>query len=304
MGRDIVCSLEEIIIRQMKKILFYIFSFTAASVFFMSTLAGTLAAQQALLAPDGGFSFVPAGAVMPHHLLVKKDINELYAKLAQIHEYKRIIIISPNHFNFGYHYIETTNAENGKFPGQKIDRDAYAKLIASKVVFSEPGKFYLDHGVNNHLPFIKKYFPNAVIVPLLIKSGADEARLNILAKTLSEIADKDTLVLASIDFTHYAPESDALMNDERTVGLLRDWSNNVFKSVNLQQILDISGNSNPLVPDAISMDSPESLYTLLRVMELSGNRGFSFVKRTSSAEILGIKDPKLNTSHIFGVFGK
>jgi AmmeMemoRadiSam system protein B len=293
----------------MNKLLLQILLFTAAGMLMVSALACSMPSQKTVSA-DGntaagsGFSYIPAGAVMPHHLLVKKDIDELYAKLAQTHAYKRIIIISPNHFNNGYHYIETTNAANEKFLGRGIDQPAFTKLIANNVVFDQSKKFYIDHGITNHLSFIGKYFPDAVIVPILIKSGADETRLNILAKTVSEIVDKDTLVLASIDFTHYAPEADAMKNDNRTIQLLKEWSDNFFPAVTYDQIRAIAGNIDPGVTDAISMDSPESLYVLLRVMELTKNRGFSFVKRTSSAEILGVKDPKLNTSHIFGVFGK
>jgi AmmeMemoRadiSam system protein B len=302
----------------MKKSIFYILSFTAAIVIMMDTIACSIpytddvddnnvsGARVSAFVPDEDFTFVPAGVVMPHHLLVEKDIKSLYAKLAQRHAYKRIVIISPNHFNYGYHYISTTDVENEKFPGQKVDQGAFAKLIASNVVFNEPKKFYLDHGVTNHIPFVQKYFPDAVIVPIQIKSGANENKLNILADTISALIDEDTLVLASIDFSHYVPEPNAVENDKRTIQLLKDWSMNGPNTaeISYKQVQTVSQNVNAELTDGIAMDSPETFYVLLRVMEISGNRNFNFVKRTSSAEILGVKDPTLNTSHIFGVFGK
>ncbi len=299
MGRNIINTME--------KVIAYILSSVAACGLFMSSLAATVSMDIALAqvrAHETGYPSVPAGAVMPHHLLVEKDMDELYARLAALHDYRRIVIISPNHFNRGIHSIETTDAANDKFTDVKIDSEANAALVSGGIAYNSPVDYYLEHGITNHLSFIRKYFPDARIVPIIIKEGTTEPRLDSLAHTLAEIYDKDTLIVASVDFTHYATESDALKNDARTEKFFSDWGGGTFKSDLFAYINTIRQNVDPSVPDSCAFDSTGTLYVTLRVMELTGNRGFSFEKRTSSAAILGVTDPALNTSHIFGVFGK
>jgi AmmeMemoRadiSam system protein B len=125
---------------------------------------------------------------------------------------------------------------------------------------------------------------------------------------IKEILKQDlsnTLIIASIDFTHYETEEIAIKNDKRIMDWLKTWNaeTKVQKNLleNIKKIaLSISGNTKT----AVAMDSPESFYTLVKIMENLGAKDSFLWKRTSSTSILNIKDPLQNTSHLFVTFSE
>lgn len=218
------------------------------------------------------------GAIIPHHLFVENYIDEFYAEI-QNPDIKRVILLSPNHFNFGFHYIQTND--------QNTD---YALLAI------EPLHFEKEHGITIHRPFINKYFPNAGIVPIITKVGTPEKLLDSLAAELSKDLT-DTLIIASVDFTHYTEESFAWQNDQNTIKYLENPG-----TPSLETLRKLAIPLSKTNDDATAIDSPESIYLLLKLMESANAQEFSIWKRTSTATVSNIKDPDYNTSHIFGRF--
>lgn len=120
-----------------------------------------------------------------------------YKKIAEIKKPKRVVILAPDHN--GVCYGLTTSFEDWETPLGivKADRDFISKLI-SKCPFLKNGAIH-EHAVEVQLPFLKYIYPDVPIVPIIIPSP-DYCKE--LGKAIASIS-KETLVIASSDFTHY-----------------------------------------------------------------------------------------------------
>lgn len=236
------------------------------------------------------------GVVLPHHMIVKENIERLYAQISASNDIKRVIILSPNHFHYGFNYIQTTDRLNAD-----LDAKFISVLSGRKGAFLEPKYFEEEHGVGVHLPLIEQYFQGAKVVPVIMKKYTPKERLDHLIDVILQQDLANTLVIASIDFSHYADEEFALKDDEETIEWLKEWGKNKGAEDPFKEIHELAVSSYGL-NDAVAIDSPESLYVLIKLMEAQDAYNFTFKERTSSAANFGVKDPLQNTSHIFGTF--
>jgi len=232
------------------------------------------------------------GAILPHHLLVEEYIDDFYKELAD-DNVERVILLSPNHFAYGFNHMQTTNQNLGD---TSPDLSLIETLADLGLVAIEPKDFAKEHGVTIHLPYIKEYFPNAGIVPIIFKEDVPQEKLDDLIEALAEL--ENTFVLASIDFTHYAHEDLAMKNDREIIDWLdrSEWlkEENLFEKVNFLAQIFASGLNG-----SVGMDSPEAFYVFLETMRLNGVLELEVWRRTSSASLLELGDPTQNTSHIF-----
>ncbi len=249
------------------------------------------------------------GAVLPHHLLVESFIDDFYAALAKKIQPARIILVSPNHFDNGVKYIQTATVTHKDLSNDLLDLPAIHFLASKAGAFIENKYYSVEHGIYVHYPFIKKYFPQAQIIPIILKRGTPQAQMDKLIADLQElqkIENKNTLILASVDFTHYVSEDIAAKNDRQTIAYFTQWSSVENLRNNPAQIfadlVRLSKSPKEQNPDAVAIDSPETIYVLLNYLNDNGVHGFNLWNRTSTLSLTKLTDPNMNTSHIFGWF--
>jgi len=241
--------------------------------------------------------------ILPHHLLVGPLIEEFYRQLSANNDYGRIFLISPNHFDYGFHYVQTTDTPDPTKIIGDLDLESIKDLAASRSLSIEPEFYPREHGITVHLPFIRKFFPKAKVIPIIIKRTTPEKILNALADELLKISDEKTLIIASIDFSHYEEEKYALKNDRHTINWLENLENNPPEHLlNDLKALALSAKEN--AGEEVGMDSPESLYVTAVLLNHLKAAHWSLWARTSSAMLMPGLKPKDNTSHIFGYFTK
>lgn len=239
------------------------------------------------------------GAILPHHLLVDYEIEKLYTYIASRDpDIRTIILISPNHFNYGQRYVQSTDID---LPA--LDVDKIHTLNTAGAFTIEPKYYSKEHGITVHIPYIQKHFPNAKIIPIIIKQTTPEEKLDTLIKALKTILDDHTLMIASIDFTHYVSEKYALPQDERTENWLLKESLTAAPKTTFDTLKGIAKTLDPDSADGVSMDSPESLYTITQLLQ-NKNLSAIFHKRTSSNSLLHSAKGADNTSHLFFTFEK
>jgi len=244
------------------------------------------------------------GIVVPHHLLVEQYIDQLYKLTAEKDpNINRVILISPNHFGYGFSYIQSTNQAFTPKNSPRLDKNMIIALSKKSPLTIDSTFFEKEHGIMSELPFIKKYFPNAKVTPIRIKPTTPESQLDLLVKVISTMDLSRTLIIASIDFTHYESEETAVKNDNRIIEWLKNWGT-TSQLANFQEIKILARSLVKSTEDSVAMDSPESFYVLVKLMEKESTKNFTLFKRTSSASLLKIKDPLQNTSHLFGTFSK
>lgn len=233
------------------------------------------------------------GAILPHHNLVAEYIDQAYSEDFP-KDIERIILISPNHENLGKQFVQTTDSMNAEI---KLDIDFIDKLVASRVAGIEPINFESEHGIMVHIDRIARFYPEAKVVPIILKWRVPEENLDNLIEAISkENLTEKTLIIASIDFSHYVTEKTAWENDQRTIEWLEKWSQGNRK-FNLEEIRNLEKTSQMDTDQSTAMDSPESFYVFTKLMESANS--LTVWKRTSSAANFGVTTPMQNTSHIF-----
>ncbi len=242
--------------------------------------AYTYYARTPLPTPPTPKSATLSGVVVPHHDLVASFRSEFFNTVStHISPPDTIILVSPNHYSTGRGRIQTTDKSwtvlNGTVePNKKIVR----ALIDNSIATDEPISFTDEHGIYNILKDIHAYFPNARIVPIILKQLSEDSLDTLHQKLLDTCAD--CLLIASVDFSHYQPALLADIHDARTLRFLQN--------------LDIRN----LLTEA-EVDSGSSLALLARWAQSHDTHKFVPWKQTNSGAIYN--DPDMETTtHIFG----
>lgn len=255
--------------------------------------------------------------ILPHHLLVQSHIDKFYQELAAKNNYSRIVLLAPNHFSYGLGMIQSTDLINTEektidYTSRQMLRTAPAleqawitTLETARVLQISPRYFSREHGLFIHYPFIKKYFPEVSIVPIIIKRGTSQQALMQLGEELQSLINAErgrTLLLASLDFSHYTSEKWAVQQDQRMLHWLRKLDGDIeIPSPNLTEVLSMGEALDKQNSEAVAIDSPEVLYLLAWLMR-EQKAAWHFWARTSSASLLNGVPAQDNTSHIFGFF--
>ncbi len=159
------------------------------------------------------------GVTVPHHLLAADLLAGAFARVGG-KNYRRIIILSPDHFSRSRSPFAVTRRDFETALGRlTTDRKAVGQLFNNSLV-SESSLFSHEHGVQALLPFIAHYFPGALIVPIAIRHSSRPADWEALAQTLAPLLGPDTLLVQSTDFSHYLPHQEARRRDQETLRVL------------------------------------------------------------------------------------
>ena len=222
--------------------------------------------------------------IIPHHLLAADLIAEFFHNLSN-KNYDAIVLIGPNHYNTGSKKI-ITSANNWQTPYGILINNEYlfnALSYQPEVGVDEDVMSY-EHSIASEVSFIKKIFPNTTILPLILKSSTIASEADFLADKIYQLSkQKNILVLASVDFSHYQTSAVAQEHDQASLDAI------IGKQFDLVYELDI--------------DSPPTIYTLLKYSELSGS-SFQILNNSNSALLAGDENIATTTSYVTGYFLK
>lgn len=145
--------------------------------------------------------------------------------------------------------------------------------------------FYYEHGIGTLTPYIKKYFPDSTIVPILQREKPLQLeRLEELGDVITKLIQKDTrryFLLISTDFSHHFDLPRTLDNDKRSDYFLRNpYKENIIYAAN---------------------DNIGGLYSLATLIENIGWEKTSILYNTNSLEISGEGADDI-TSYFFSFF--
>jgi len=159
------------------------------------------------------------GLTVPHHLLAADLIAGAFA-LASGHKYRRIIILSPDHFGRSQTPFAVAIRNFQTVMGQVAVDAAAVDHLRENPLVSGSNLFSHEHGVRALLPFVAHYFPGARVVAVALHRDSQPSQWDSLAQTLAPLLTSDTLVLQSTDFSHYLPWPQARRYDQETLRVL------------------------------------------------------------------------------------
>lgn len=165
-----------------------------------------------------------SGITVPHHLLADRLVA-LGFRAASGFSYKRIVILTPDHFRQTDKPFATTQRGFETVEGTVVtDKQAVGQLLGAGDWIEESCLFDKDHGIRAMLPFVKHYFPDAVIVPVAVSIRASRADWDRMADALAPLVDRDVLIVESTDFSHYLPQHESRRFDQQTLNVLASGS--------------------------------------------------------------------------------
>ncbi len=241
--------------------------------------------------PDKGIvtnntqSFIASG-IVPHHLLAKKIIQNFFEYIFSKENPETIILLSPDHFNSGSLCKKTSfiTLEPGvkDFKTLKVDSFLLKNLI-EKIDFCFNNSFVrLEHGITNLLPYIKNYSLNTKILPILIPSNISEKQIISLTEAINSIGSSKTIIIASVDFSHYLPSSVAEFHDVKSIRTLINFQKEDFKN--------------------LEVDSWQALYAARAFASLRNKEFHKVIGHSNSTDFSTNKDIEETTSYFSVVF--
>lgn len=222
------------------------------------------------------------GVIVPHHLTASADIAAGIAMLKG-QSFKRILLISPDHFHQCPTIVCTVNGEyQTQFGTVRADPRLVDSIAASTLTTVQPDLFTNEHGIYAVLPYIKHYFPSVSVTPMVLSQDHPwTTSSGTLINFISALVDAKTMVIVSSDFSHYLPLKQAQMEDEKTAETLF--------------AMDLKGIARLQNPS--QSDCPNCLWLLGNLAKERGFYNPSVIMHTNSATILHDPTVRSTTSH-------
>ena len=222
------------------------------------------------------------GGIIPHHLLPGYILTDFFKTLSSQNP-KRIILIGPNHKEAGGSKPITSTA-NWKTQFGQLDSDYQniSDLINTNVLAENDSVTTDEHSIGGLLHYIKYYTPEAKIIPIIISSKTTPEEISTLAASLQNYIDEDTVVLASVDFSHYLSSTEAKEKDQI--------SKKIIETFDYKNLYKLNNDY---------MDSPGSIGLLLNTMQNQDAKNIEILFNTNSGEIL--HDNTIQTTSYFSI---
>lgn len=192
-----------------------------------------------ILASDSGNKQDIVSGVVPHHLLAKEIIADFFQCISSEEKIETLILLSPDHFHSGTLDDDNTfitldwksGSEKEEFDNIKIDSLLGKKLAGENKITLNSSAIIYDHGITNLIPYIKKYFPESKFLPILIPIDITKEQIEHLVKTINTETSAQTIIIASVDFSHYLPSQAADFHDVKSIRVLLNFEEENFENI-------------------------------------------------------------------------
>ncbi len=159
----------------------------------------------------------PVGIVVPHAGYVySAQIAADAFHQAVGHDYDLIVLLGANHTSGGFDGFSVYAGEGFKTPlgTAKVDQETARRLIEmdDRITF-DASVHEREHSIEVELPFVQTLFHGVPILPIVV-GRPDLMMCRTLGKALAkELHDKEVLLVASADLSHYPKYEDAVEVD-------------------------------------------------------------------------------------------
>jgi len=190
-----------------------------------------------------------------------------------------IIILGPNHQGFGEN-ISIMVEGKWKTPlGElEIDTDIAENILKnSKIIKIDNKAHQYEHSIEVQLPFIQYIFgKNIKFVPICMTRQDINTDIEIAQSICSSVIDKNILIIASSDFTHYEPQEYAKNVDKQAI--------NAILEFNPKKLYDMIYHQN------LTMCGPGPITVMLIICETLGAKKVELLKYATSGDVSGMYD--------------
>lgn len=220
-------------------------------------------------------------AIVPHHFPAAYIIADTLNQLRKANP-KTVIIIGPNHQEAGSHWLLTSIADWDTPLGLvETNGQITRQLVESRLAQIDESTVSSENSLTSVLPFIKLILPQSKVVTLITKYEAPPEALAHLVSIIKQNM-QDSVLIASVDFSHYLDQQTANFRDQETRQLISSFSTQKLMTLNSEYL-----------------DSPVSIVTALKVSRELGATQPIFLHHLNSSEIF--RDNSSSTTGYFGI---
>ena len=256
----------------------------AHPVTFYDARAFSLALEETMRTPVAPMPGARA-IIVPHHWLAGHLILSSLRDLSASGAYNRVILIGPDHVGAASAGAATSDLPwETPFGLLQADAESVSRLTAAGAARVEPETLSYEHSVADIVPAIAYYLPDAEVVPVILRGDLDLVHVRTLARMLVPLLNDHTIVVASVDFSHYLSAPEARTRDAETLAAM--------KAMDSQRILAF-GNEH--------LDSPPTVTLVTELMRSLGVGEFQLRQNTNSGDLFGVFRPPV-TSYITGYY--
>ena len=166
--------------------------------------------------------------ITSHHFLAKNLIANFFQGINNSN-IERVILISPDHFNYTIHdhTLAHSSLLNWQTPFSILnsDQNSIDKLNEQSLITLKNTAFRNEHGIYTLIPFIKYYFPEAEVVPLILNPKKPNPEFFDFGQTIKKDLDSSsTLLIVSSDFSHKLSLEKSQQTDLESIEALKNLS--------------------------------------------------------------------------------
>ena len=177
-----------------------------------------------------------SAVILPYQNILQNEQNNLLKKVSESVTPQTIILVSSNNVNNAENNqsLILTTDQNQKLANAifSIDKDKVKKLAKSdKNISVNDLNFTEQYKDSNLLSNINQSFPDAKLLPLVLKSDLTKEQINILSDELKEVCSQDCLLISATDFSKTQPEGLAEIQNDFTIQSLENLDiDNIYRA--------------------------------------------------------------------------
>ena len=222
--------------------------------------------------------------IVTHHFLAHRLMVDFFQELKMCSSPKEILLIGPNHYRQGIQPISLSSLPwRTPFGPLGTDRSFIARIQTRLGLPEDPDAFSGEHSLGVLIPFIKFYFPDSKIVPVLLKPDLSEPMLEGLGDQLFEfLSEPSHIIILSMDFSHDSTAETADAADQAA-----------------QEVITFLQDDQA---SSLQVDCRNGLRVLLKTLRRLGQVQADFRDHTNSATLTGHKNQTNVTSYFTILF--
>ncbi len=222
------------------------------------------------------------GGVIPHHVVAGYLISDFFERVKN-QEIKTIVLIGPNHKEVGNgKVLSSLGAWETPFGKVETHGELIQKLANEDILQLNDEVLTQEHSVGGIMPYIKQYLPNTKVVPIILSGKLTAAETETLADTILQEANENTLIIASVDFSHYLSNREAQKKDGEMKKIMENF-----------EITKVHKLNNDY------LDSPPSIALMLHIIEKKYDKKFEILNNSNSGQLL--RDDNIQTTSYFEI---
>ena len=178
----------------------------------------------------------PDGLICPHagYAYCGRIMAPAYSQIKG-RKTRTVVILGPNHTGYG---MPISVYPNGSWqtPLGNVQVDEKTAATISKHFWQDPTAHQLEHSIEVQLPFLQRTLENFKIVPVCMLDQTQETAEK-LGRILAETLDsKQDMIIASTDFTHYAPAEKAREKDAKAIKAIENLDANTLYKLSQSEL--------------------------------------------------------------------